>query len=310
MNTTIAFLILLGSVGVSAKDAAKVADNPAANAVKTPGQPAETAPQPPSGTKPAEPASPGQGPAEPAEPAKPGEKAAKPDSPGEKPEAGQEKIAKDSSAGDEHGKKDAAPGKKDRPAGGKKSGKSGVSGRSLPSLPSALPPRGAAAGAGTDKEKTPAPAAPKETSTASVTASTGAATAEPLFSQGKGPKIAVMLLDGEGGAEFAALLSSALKPDLQVYSHAAMAAKEYDVNAINRISARKIAAELGVDFIVTGKMGKRTATLTIISIYLRDAGSGDVKLTDSRSLRAGDRPETLSALLAGKIKEKAAELGR
>ena len=155
-------------------------------------------------------------------------------------------------------------------------------------------------------------AVPASTETAKaampVQVSTPAAVVEPLYSAGKGPKIAVMDFDGEKGAEFAALLAKALSADLKVYNPKELAAKEYDSAALNRVSARKIAAEIVVEYIITGKVSKKSETLSIISVYLRDGKTGDIKMTASQSLRGADKPEALAALVAHKIKVKIAEL--
>ena len=133
------------------------------------------------------------------------------------------------------------------------------------------------------------------------------AAAGPLYSAGKGPRIAVVAFEGESGAEFAALLSAALSPDLKVYSPEELAAKAYDAAAITRVSARKIAMETAVDYVVTGKVSKKSGTLSIISLALRDGRTGDTKMTDNHSLRAAGDLKPAAETAAGKIKVMVAQ---
>jgi len=270
--------------------------------INSPGNAGNPPGETPSGTQPANPANPGENPATPAEP---GDK--------EKPDKDQK---------DKHGK----------------DGKSGSGG---PSLPAAVPtPQGVGAAAGAigggiiggilsggkkdaDKKKEkPKPALkksdvvaelalPKEAaassdtvkSTASVQASTPAAAAEPLYSKGKGPKIAIMDFDGEYGAQFAELLAEALKSDLKVYNRKELAKKNYDAKAVNRVSTKKIATEVAVDYIVTGKVSKKTETLSIISVFLRDGKTGDIKMTTFPKLKSADDLKSAAETAARKIKK-------
>lgn len=218
---------------------------------------------------------------------------------------------KDDGADNEKGKKDKDTGKKDKPGGkdgNRNPGKSGgPKGLSLPSMPAPQGGAAAAAGAGIlggilggGKAAGP-PAA--STAAAVSTAAAAAPAPEPLFSEGKGPKIAVLDFEGEGGAEFAALLSDALKPGMKVYSRAALAAKNI-APAVNRVSARKIGAALGVDYLAAGKISKKTETLTIISVYLRSAVTGDINATESIPVRAPDTPQGKTREVAGRIAKK------
>jgi TolB-like protein len=182
-----------------------------------------------------------------------------------------------------------------------------------------MPPQGAAAAVGAgilggllgggDKEnkKAPAAVASPERSTGTAAGpdvSTAAAPAEPLYSPGKGPKIAVLDFEGENGAEFAVLLTEALKPGLKVYSRTALAAKSYETKTTTRLVARKIAAEIAVDYIVTGKVSKKSDTLLIISIYLRDGKTGDIRLTNNQNIRSAEELNSAAADAAEKIAAK------
>lgn len=269
----------------------------------------------PSGTKPADP---GENPAE----------------PGSKGESNANKELKDNAKPDEAEKttKDTkektdkdSKGKKDKSG---KGGKSGV-GKGVPAPQggaSNLVPAAGAAGGGLiggmlsggkkegkqeEKLQKPVKSALKEVAASSETvreaalvqASTQATASGSLYSAGKGPRIAVIDLEGELGAEFAALLSSALSGDFKVYDPEKLAAKEYSAALINRISARKIASELGVDYLVTGKANKKTNTLSIISVFLRDGQTGDTKMTDNHNIRSSADLESAAVNAAVKIKE-------
>jgi len=262
----------------------------------------------PSGTKPADPANPGENPATPAET----DDKAKPDK--------TDKDKKDKADKDPKERKD-------------NSGKGGKGGPSLPS--GGAPPQGggaslapAAGGIGglvggvlsggkkeekKEEKKTKPPKLPlKETAASSETVKTGglvqastqAITAEQLYSDGKGPRIAVINFEGENGAEFAVLLSAALSSDLKVYDPKKLAAKKIDSVAVNRVSARKIAADLDIEYLVAGKVSKKTATLSIISIFLRDGATGDVKMTDNHNIRSAGDLKSAAENAAGKIKER------
>lgn len=263
------------------------------------GNPAE---ETPSGTKPADPADPGKNPANPAEP----DNKAKPDK--------KDKTDKDSKE------------KKDN---------SGKGGKGGPSLPSGGPsPQGggpsapAAGGIGSGfiggilsagkkeekeekKEKTTR-STPEENAASSETvkagapvrSSTQAISAEMLYSAGKGSRIAIIGFEGEGGAEFAALLAVALRSDLKVYDPQKLAVKKIDSAAINRVSARKIAADLDIEYLVAGKISKKTATLSIISVFLRDGASGDVKMTENHNIRSSGELKSAAENAARKIKER------
>ncbi len=269
----------------------------------------------PSGTKPADP---GENPAE----------------PGNKGEPNGDKELKDSAKSDDSGKnaKDKKD-KNDKDSKGKKdkSGKGGDSGggKGVPAPKggaSRLGPAAGAAGGGLiggmlpggkkeakkeEKPGKPAKSALKEVAASSETvrkaepvqASTQATVAGSLYSAGKGERIAVIDFEGESGAEFAALLSSALSSDLKVYDPKKLAAKKYTAAAINGISVRKIASEIGVEYLVTGKVSKKTSTLSIISIFLRDGQTGDTKMTDNQNIRSSGDLETAVRNAAGKIKE-------
>ena len=294
----------------------------------TKGNPAE---ETPSGTKPADPANPGENPANPAEPGD--KKIPEPEKnvdEKDKPDT-EDKDAKDKDSKDAKDKKDK-PGKEPKDKKDK-SGKGGESGGGKGvSLPSGIstPQGGAAIGAvgggilgavlsgGKKEEKKEEPkAAPKETENAvsvssatkeaePVEVSTKAVVAEPLFSEGVGPRIAVIPFDGESGAEFAATLAGALSPNFKVYNPEALAAKAYASAAINRVTARKTAAELGVEYLVTGKVSKKSETLSIISIFLRDAKTGDIRLTDNQNIRAGEDKGSAVVSFAFKIAERLA----
>jgi TolB-like protein len=229
----------------------------------------------PSGTKPADPATPGEEPATPAEP-------------GAKDKAEKEK--------------------RDKPARHKpnRSGKS--SGSGLPS--GAVPPAVGAgalgalpAGLGKDKKDEAAKEPAKEVSSATVVSTPTAPAAEP-YSQGENPALVVLDFEGEKGAELADLLAEALKPGRRVYSRATLALKNYG-QAVNRVSAKKIAAETGADYLIAGKISKKTETLYIVAVILRDSASGDiqgsnfVKMKDLGGLAAGaaDAAKVVSAEL-------------
>ncbi len=288
----------------------------------------------PSGTKPAEPANPGENPATPAEP---GDKE-KPDTGKDvddknKPDNADKgekdsKETKDKKDKADKGSKD----KKNKPGKGGKSG-GGKSGLSLPSgvpTPSgggALLPAAGALGGGMlggifsggkkdaakeeKKEKPPKPAPNaavilSETvkEVAPIQASTQAVAVEPLYSAGKGPGIAVINFEGEQDAEFSALLTKALSADLKVYNPKELAAKKYDPAAINRVSVRKIAAEIDVEYIVTVKVSKKSETLSIVSVFLREGKTGDIKMTDNSNLRSPEDLKAAAETVSGKIKER------
>lgn len=139
---------------------------------------------------------------------------------------------------------------------------------------------------------------------ASVLFSTHAISGETLYSAGKGTRIAIIDFEGDGGAEFAALLSAALSSDLKVYDPKKLAVKKIDSAAVNRVSARKIAADLGIEYLVAGRVSKKTATLSIISIFLRDGASGDVKMTDNHNIRSSGDLKSVAENTADKIKER------
>lgn len=212
-------------------------------------QPAETGPD----TKPADtPAADkaGRPPAEtpsgtkPAEPAVPGETPAKPAEPGNDKGPKAKRVKPDRSAMS-------------------KAGKSlGLSG--------AVPP---AAGAALAAPLVPAK---KESPAEEVAVSTAAAAAR--YSQGEGPALVVLDFEGENGAEFAGLLAEALKPGRKLYDRDALAGRNY--GAVTRVSAKKIAAETGAAYLVVGKISKKTDSLYIVTVGLRDGASGDVKSTD------------------------------
>ena len=278
-----------------------------------PGNPGNPPEETPSGTKPADP---GENPAEP---------------------GNADKDLKDKDAKDAKDKKDKtdkdSKGKKNKPG---KGGKGGVSLPSAPTPPSgaALAPAGGAVAGGIigglfsggkkdekkeEKKEVPPPApkevakeAPKEAvasteavkAAAPVQTSTPVVAAEPLYSEGPGPKIAVLDFEGEHGAQFAELLTEALKADLKVYSRMELAAKKYETQAVTRVSAKKIATEAAVEYVVTGKIALKTETLSIISIFLRDGKTGDIKMTDNQSLRSLADLKSIAENAAGKIKEK------
>lgn len=260
--------------------------------------------QTPSGTKPAEPANPGENSATPAQPgAKDKTDAAKNGDNGQPGDAAKDKT--DNTDKDDKNDNSDKSNKGEKKGHGKHGGLKGISLHE----PSAAQGGAAAAGAGflggifgggKDKDKKEAaPEAEASTTTIISTAApegastpTAAAPAEPLFSDGKGPKIAVMDFAGDGGAQFTALLAAALKPELKVYSRAALALKKYDSAAVNRVSARKIGASMGVDYIVTGKIDKETDTLSVIAVFLRSVSTGDIKMTDFIPVRA---PATVPA---------------
>lgn len=158
--------------------------------------------------------------------------------------------------------------------------------------------------ASTETAKAAVPGQAVGIASGTVQASTRAVVAEPLYSAGKGPRIAVMAFDGEAGAEFSALLSKILSADFKVYNPKELAAKEYDTAAINRVSARKIAAETAVEYIVTGKVSKKSGTLSIISVFLRDGKTGDIKMTANHSLRSAEDLKSAAETASGKIKER------
>ena len=140
-----------------------------------------------------------------------------------------------------------------------------------------------------------------------VQPSTRVIVAEALYSGGNGPKIAVMAFDGKIGAKFAEIFSKALGSDLKVYSPERLAAKKYDVALITRISARKIAVEIDVDYLVTGKVSEKSETLSIISIFLRDGKTGDIKMTENYNLRSdeslGSSAENAARKIADRVKQ-------
>lgn len=259
-------------------------------------KPAEAGPpaQTPSGTAPAEPASPSESPAKPADPGKPAD-AAKPAEPAGKDglqEPGQKKEKKEK------------PGRKGK--GGKKTRLPGVS---APSGAAAGQGAAGAAGAavlgglrgGGEKEKQKA--AEEKTAPPPAAVETSSATESPAYSEGTGRKVAVLDFEGEEGAEFASLVAAALAPELRVYDRARLAALGYDPASVNRISARTVAADTGAEYLVTGKVSKKTATLTIISVYLRDGATGDIRQTESRSVRPPDTLQSAASDAAAKIKD-------
>ena len=131
-----------------------------------------------------------------------------------------------------------------------------------------------------------------------------AAAAPVLFSAGKGPSAAIFPFDGEGGAEFSALLCESLGTELKLYDPKALAEKKYDPAAITRVSAKKIAAELGVEYIVTGRVNKKGDSLSIITSLLRDGKTGDSKLTENRNIRSKEELKPAAASVAGRITER------
>lgn len=314
--------------------------NPGQNPAKPadPANPGKPQGETPSGTKPADPATPGENPAKPAEP---GNKDAADNTkkdPSDKTDA--DKDPKDKKDKDDKDKKD----KKDKRGKDGKSGGGPSVSAGAPPTPQAAAGAAGAIGGGIigsilsggkeekeekKEEKKEAPKkvsketavsteAVKEVAVSSETVkaaepvlvSTLTALAEPLFSEGKGPKIAVLDLDGDFGAEFANMLFDALKTDLKVYSRKELAGKNYDTKAITRVSARKIASEIAVDYIVTGKINKKTETLSLISVYLRDSVSGDIRLTVSQPLRGENAAADASAIVSAKIREQISAIGK
>lgn len=273
-----------------------------ADSLKNGNPPEET----PSGTKPADPAKPGENPATPAEPAD----KAKPDK-------------------TEKGKDD----KSDKGLKGKKDS-SGNEGKGGPSLPSGGPaPQGGGAGLAPaaggigggliggilsrgkkeekEKEKLNRPtlkenAASSETvkTGVSVQSSTQSISAEALYSSGKGSRIAIIDFEGENGAEFAAHLAAALGSDLKVYNPKKLAVKKIDSAAVNRVSAKKIAADLDIEYLVAGKVSVKTTTLSIISVLLRDGATGDIKMTDNHNIRSAGDLKSAAENAAYKIKKR------
>ncbi len=269
---------LVGTQAPSKTPAAKLADD-----VKPGQEPAKPVEQgnagkppeeTPSGTKPAEPATPGEDPAIPAEPDK----------------GREEKDKKD---------------RKDKPGKGGKSG--GLSQPAAALLPAAGATFGLLPVVGKEKKEAPEPEL-KDTAVSSEPVKTAAAADEPLYSAGKGPRIAVLSFDGEAGAEFAALLAKVLSPGLQVYSPRALAARNYSGTAVTRLLAKKICAETGVDYLVTGRVSKKTGTLTIISVFLRDGKTGDTVLTDYQNLKPSGELARCSEAASVKILERLAAL--
>ena len=53
---------------------------------------------------------------------------------------------------------------------------------------------------------------------------------------------------------------------------------------------------------MTGKVSKNSETLSILSVYLRDGKTGDIKMTDNHSLRSGGDLKTAAENTARKIK--------
>lgn len=238
---------------------------------ETPGAPQGKGGQPPeetpSGTKPAEPAVPGETPAQPAEPGKP------------------------------------EPKSKDKP-GKRKGGRGGSGGGSLPS---ALPAAAAAPLAvpailpGKDEDKQP-----KAEKSSGTVVSTSAVKEEPLYSAADGIAIAVLDFEGESGAEFAGLLSAQLATREKVYSRKAIQEKSYG-SQVARLAARKIASETGTDYLVAGRISKKTESLSIISVILREGSSGDIKSTIFVNLRNTSELSSAAATAAGQV---SSELGK
>lgn len=299
-----------GKPGAPSKPETPSEPSKPADSLKNSTPPEET----PSGTKPADPAKPGENPANHAEP---GDKAN-----ADKDKGVDDKNKPDTADKDAKGKKD----KIDKPGKGGKGEPSLSSGAPTPPGGAPLAPAAGAIGGGilggilsggkekAEKKEIPLPAAKKAAKEAAVSTetvkeaepvqnSTQAAAAEPLYSAGLGPKIAVMDFDGELGAEFSAQLSKALSADLKVYNSREPGAKEYDPAAITRVSAKKIASEIDVEYIITGKVGKKSETLSIISVFLRDGKTGDIKMTDNHTLRSAGELEAAAASAARKIKE-------
>jgi len=329
--------------GTQPAEPANPGENPAKPA--EPGNPGSPPEQTPSGTQPAEPANPGENPANPAEPANPGEKTVEPGDKGQPEDADKSRKDKDSKDSKDKkdkpgkgGKSGGGPSAPSLPSGaptppsagasllpaagaaggiiggifsgGKKEAKEEKKeipkpAAKAPAVSSDTAKAETPAQASTETKKAAAPFQAVSIASGTVQASTQAVAVEPLYSAGKGPKIAVMDFEGESGAEFSALLTKALGADLKVYNPKELAAKEYASTAITRVSVKKIAAEINVDFVVTGRVSKKTETLSIISVYLRDGKTGDIKMTDNHSLRSGEDLKLAAESAAGKVKEGA-----
>ncbi|MBI4655574.1 MAG: hypothetical protein HY746_02380 [Elusimicrobia bacterium] len=255
----------------------------------------KTMPEPPSGTKPAEPAVPGE---KPAEPAVPGEKTET-----DKPDTSQDDKLRNGSDKSDPYKDDKKPEdkeksdkkqKKDKKDKAKKD-KSKKGSKLNPSLSASPASQGAGAGAAGgvlgrilgifggsgDKEKqTKSSATITGASVSTATLAGRPAAATTLFSQGNGPKIAVFDFEGQSGPEFADYLSEALgAKGFKVYNRNVFKEKGLSGIQINRVVIKKISNEAGCDYLVTGKISKKTETLFIISVFLKDGKNADIKMT-------------------------------
>lgn len=224
--------------------------------------------------------------------------------------------------GKDHKDKTDKPGKDGKSGGGHGGGSSLPSGIPTPQSGAAslLPAAGAIGGGiiggilssgkkyADKKEKKPAKGAAASSDTikweTSVQVSTWVVAAGPLYSEGKGSKIAIMDFEGEYGAEFADLLAEALKTDLKVYSRNELTKKNYSAKDGGMSLAKKVASEISVDYVVTGKVSKKTETLSIISISLRSGKTGDIKMTDYPKLKSAEDLKTIAEAASVKMKER------
>ena len=102
----------------------------------------------------------------------------------------------------------------------------------------------------------------------------------PIFSQGNGPKIAVFDFDGDAGIEFADYLSEALgTKGFKVYNRKSLKEKGLANSPVNKSVIKKISGEIGCEYLIIGKISKKTETLSIISVFLKDGKNADIKTT-------------------------------
>lgn len=270
----------------------------------------------PSGTKPAEPANPGGDSATPAEPS------AKKKNDSDKLKQDKSDIESENNPDRELNDKKNRPGNR-----GKSGGGSSLSPR-VPAQPGGgmlLPAAAGAVGAilPNSKDRPEREAIEKQPETEKIpvssetmkagevsTATASAAVSKALYSDSKGPKIAVVVFDGEPGTEFSELLIAALKSELKVYGSKELHTKKYGIPAITRLSARKIAADIDADYLVTGRVSKKTETLSIISVFLRNGTTGEIVMTEYQNLKSVEGLPACSEAASQKIKERILALGK
>ncbi|MBI5574367.1 MAG: hypothetical protein HY919_07445 [Elusimicrobia bacterium] len=130
----------------------------------------------------------------------------------------------------------------------------------------------------------------------------------PLFSEGSGPKIAVFDFEGEHGVEIADYISEALTKNFRVYDRKSLSGKGLAKEKVNNATLKKIKKDVDADYFVTGGVSKKTETLYIVSVFLKDGKKGDTKMTDYPKFKKLDELKSTAEIIAGKIKKRVGEL--